>query len=361
MHAMLMTRWDAYRTLRLPIMAEAKTGVGVNPLEFDASNEQERFRQNVARRRMFAIRELLRMEMPDRYEDLTFSPTVMVLPGTTTPIRPYLWNTYRRRIAAAAILRGFSANSVDGYMQLCAKEYQSAECLYLILTSGVDDASVAADHFSPNEFGDKDGDGMPEFKDAFNNPIEYLRWAPGYSSPMQPIYSYPRSDPRAKLFHGQQPADPEDPNSIISHWQVKIDIVWDPNNRGKTVQKLLVIDQDDPFNPMRVGPITDTAKSKSWTRSSRWRPGDMPPENGYMLIPLIYSYGEDGYSGLEHLNGAALLSAPTQGGSNNGNISLSDPYALYQGANGATYRGTSTAAGYDFDNITNHNTVINPP
>src|SRR5262245_55644774 len=65
MHAMIMTRWDAYRTLRLPIMAEAKTGVGVNPLEFDASNEQERFRQNVARRRMFAIRELLRMEMPD--------------------------------------------------------------------------------------------------------------------------------------------------------------------------------------------------------------------------------------------------------------------------------------------------------
>lgn len=358
MHNMMMQRWDAYRTLRLPIAAESKTGV-INPAQFDASNEQERFRQNVARRRMFAMRELVRMEMPDRYEDLTFTPTVLVMPGTQAPVRPYLWNTYRRRIAQAAAARGYAATSINDYMQLCANEWQSAECLYLILTSGIDDSSVATEQFSPNDLGDKDGDGMPEFKDSFNNPIEFLRWAPGFSSPMQPLYSYSKSDPRASLFSKQQPTDHEDPNSIVSHWQVKIDIVWDPNDRTKTVQKLVVIDQDDPFNPMRVGPLPDTAVSKSWTRSSRWRPGDPPPENGYILIPLIYSYGTDGKSGINHFVGASIQSAPSQGGSN-GTAFLSDPYAQYQGGTPADpyYRGRSTGEGYDFDNITNHHTVI---
>lgn len=357
MHNMVMARWDSYRTLRLPIAAEAKAGV--NPAEFDASNEQERFRQNVARRRMFAMRELLRMEMPDRYEDLTFQPSVLVMPGTSTPFRPYLWSTYRRRIAQAAAARGVDSGSIDGYMQTCAERYESAECLYLILTCGIDDSSVATEHFSPNDFGDADADGMPEFKDSWNNPIEFIRWAPGFISPMQPLFRYSKSDPRASIFHSQQPEDPDHPNTIVSHWQVKYDTVMDENDRTKTREKLVVIDQDDPFNPLRVGPLADTAAEKKWSRSSRWRPGDMPPENGFILIPLIYSYGLDQTSGIEHGFGQnSIVSAPSQGGTN-GNAYLSDPYAMFSGPNGQFYRGQSTNQGYDFDNITNHNTIIN--
>jgi prepilin-type N-terminal cleavage/methylation domain-containing protein len=357
MHNMLMSRWDSYRTLRLPIAAEAKSG-SANPAEFDAADETERYRQNIARRRMFAMRELVRMEMPDRYEDLQFNPSVLVLPGTTTPIRPYLWHTYRRRIAQAASARKFSG-SVDGYMNYCAERFQSAECLYLILTSGLDDSSVATEHFSPNNLGDADGDGMPEFKDSWNNPIEFLRWAPGFVSPMQPLFRYDKSDPRAKLFHANQPTDPDDPNSIVSHWQVKIDTVMDENDRTKTKQRLVLIDQDDPFNPLRVGPKAETAVEKKWTPSKRWRPGDAPPEHGFLMIPLIYSYGLDGESGIEHGLGQNSISwAPSQGGTN-GNAYLSDPYARFTGSNGQFYRGQSTDSGYDVDNITNHNTVIN--
>lgn len=359
MHNMLMARWDSYRTLRLPIAAEAKTG-SANPAEFDAGNEAERFRQNVARRRMFAMRELVRMEMPDRYEDLMFNPSVLVLAGTTSPVRPYLWSTYRRRIAQAGAAHPVGRNmSVDAYIQMCAARFQSAECLYLILTCGIDDSSVSTEHFSPNDLGDADGDGMPEFKDSWNNPIEFIRWAPGFTSPMQPLFRYDRSDPRARLFHDAQPTDPDFPNMIVSHWQIKFDTVMDENDRTRTRQKLVVIDQDDPFNPLRVGPRVDTAAEKRWTRSTRWRPGDPPPENGFILIPLIYSYGLDLKSGIEHgFDSNGIVSAPSQGGTN-GNAYLSDPYALFNGPRGQFYRGQSTEEGYDFDNITNHNTLIN--
>jgi hypothetical protein len=36
-----------------------------------------------------------------------------------------------------------------------------------------------------NDIGDTDGDGAPEFLDAWGQPIEFLRWAPGFDSSIQ--------------------------------------------------------------------------------------------------------------------------------------------------------------------------------
>jgi len=357
MNNMLMARWDAYRTMRLPIALEAKGG-GIGAAQFDSANEGQRFRLNVARRRMFAMRELVRMEMPDRYEDLMFQPGVLVLPGTQSPARPYLWNAYRRRILAAQLGNARTRKmDFEEYMEEIAREYQSAECLYLILTTGVDDSSVGTDHFAPNDVGDKDRDGMPEFLDSWGNPIEFLRWAPGHVSMMQQMYRYHESSPEASLFHSSHPRDPEDPAYLISRWQVKVETVGDPNDNTKTVQRLVVTDQDDPFNPLRVGPQVDSTSSGTWQRSSRWRPRDPPPEHGFMLIPLIYSYGLDMKSGVHHLVGASLKTAPSQGAAPN--TQLSDPYAVYtEPSSGAElYRGAPTGQGYDFDNITNQHTI----
>jgi hypothetical protein len=302
---------------------------------------------------------LVRLEMPDRFSDLTFTPSVLLLPGTTTPARPYQWNSYMRKLAlsqsANPLTRG---QSFQQYIDYVSRQYQSAECLYLILTTGVDDSSVATEHFSPKDFGDKDGDGLAEFHDPWGNPIEFLRWAPGFESPAQPLYRYPESDPRATIFHSSQPRDSDDPSLLVSHWDLKIDMVGDPNNASQTIPKLVIIDQDDPFNPMRVGPVSDSAAAGAWQRSSRWRPGDQAPEHGYILIPLIYSVGPDGQSGLHHGAGssAAIQSAPSQGGSN-GNIYESDPYAIWDEGSGPFLRGQSTGAGYEHDNVTNHHVV----
>lgn len=364
-HNMLMARWDAYRTIRLPITAEAK-GTGGNADLFNASNEQQRYRQNVARRRLFALRELLRMEMPDRYEDIvSFQPAVLVLPGSTTPVRPYLWNVYNRRIMASQAAHPVGKGmSLQEYWAYVSRQYESAECLYMILTSGIDDSSVSTEHFSPSDVGDKDSDGMPEFLDAWKNPIEFLRWAPGNVSPMQPVFRYSKSD-WSSVFHPTQYTDPNNPDLLVSRWQMKVNQVVVnnmaalSNTKGKVVNKLLVIDPDDPFNPLRVGPHVDAVNA---SRSSRWRPGDPAPENGFLLIPLVYSCGPDFLPGINHYPGASIVSAPSQGGAN-GNAYFSDPYALYEDSASPSnvlyrgYRGCSQGIGRDFDNITNQQTV----
>ena len=64
--------------------------------------------------------------------------------------------------------------------------YQGAECLYMIVTrSGF--SPGALENFRANEVGDIDRDGMKEFLDGWGNPIAFLRWAPGFSSPLSAL------------------------------------------------------------------------------------------------------------------------------------------------------------------------------
>jgi len=359
LHNIIMGRWDAYRTVRLPINADSRVGNMAN-----AGNEaQSRFRQDVARRRMLAMRELLRMEMPDRYEDLTFIPSVYVSPFKQ-PIRPYLWSAYQRRIMTAKSGNAATKNlQIGEYLREIAVSHESAECLYLIITTGVDDSSLSTEHFSPRDFGDADHDGMPEFHDAWGNPINFLRWAPGFVSPMQPIYRYASDDPRTSIFDKSQPRDPDNLDDVLSRWKIQIERATDTNSSpAKVVDRIVIIDQDDPFNPMRVGPIADEIPSSGWSRSKRWRPGDVAPEHGYLLMPLIYSNGQDYESGIDHCFGYRLSRSPSMEMSVVfETIPQSDPYNLYEDTGNGTvkYRGVSLRDGRDFDNIHNHQVATN--
>lgn len=65
-------------------------------------------------------------------------------------------------------------------------QYQSAECLYMIITtSGLFPDFL--ENVRPDRVGDVDGDGAKEFLDGWGNPIAFTRWAPGFSSPLSPI------------------------------------------------------------------------------------------------------------------------------------------------------------------------------
>ena len=108
-----------------------------------------------------ARRELLRLELPERFDDFLTAPTVLSRsPSTTT--------TFNNRLN--------QVNLVEA-----RKFYQGAECLYLILSLMQDRDSSALDFFFPGEIGDTDNDGMPEILDGFGQPIGFLRWAPGFS------------------------------------------------------------------------------------------------------------------------------------------------------------------------------------
>lgn len=381
LHNAMMSRWDAYRSVRLPILLEARSETGAG----NASSEKTKFRQDIARRKMLATRELLRMEMPDRYEDLMFDPIYLVTP--TSPkkaVRPYLWSAYQRRISEVKALAArtdptYGNMALSDFVDVIGNQYQSAECLYMIMTVGTEDSATSTEHFAAHNFGDVDGDGMKEFIDAWGSPIEFLRWAPGFYSPMQPGYTYDypgASGTPGSIFHATQPRDPNSGNKVISHWKVQFETFTNTNATSGTIStRLVIIDQDDPFNPMRVGPIKESPSNK-WARASRWRPGDPGPEHGFILIPLIYSCGPDRTSGMHHCyskptnvgninnpeieNPYTIKASPTKdddapGSSQTKHIKFSDPYNTYQnGTYDNVYRGDSRYTGFNLDNITNH-------
>jgi hypothetical protein len=188
---------------------------------------------------------------------------------------------------------------------------------------------------------------------------------------MQPMYQYPtniESDKRWRVFAQSHPRDPDDNTKIISRWNITIDKVLDntaanvtktTTNRG-LIDRIVVVPQEDPFNPLRVGSTPDVATAGSnWKRSARWRPGDDPPENGYTLYPLIYSSGPNQSMGLVTAlrnDKYAYDSSPSDGfPDSTADIKFSDPYAYYKGPDGVkVMRGQLLNDATSFDNIHNH-------
>lgn len=122
-------------------------------------------RIQLARDRLRTIRRIMVREMPDAWADVQGSPAaVNALPASfqTGPVYAY---------ASAKALGPSAANG-------------GAECLYLIATRGRGDPE-AMQRFRSEEVGDTDSDGAPEFLDAWGQPITWIRWAPGFTSPLQ--------------------------------------------------------------------------------------------------------------------------------------------------------------------------------
>jgi len=125
-------------------------------------------------RRLMMLRELMRLEMPDRFSDITDNPITHIRGGQPSdPLlpRPAVSRAYLRRLNAAT-------NRTD--------THQGAESLYMFVMLGAED-SDAITHFSDNDIKDVDGDGLPEFVDGWGNPISFIRWPAGFASPMQSL------------------------------------------------------------------------------------------------------------------------------------------------------------------------------
>lgn len=133
----IMARYESYTTRRAPINTS-----GMAPLL-------------AAQARLNAIRDLMRMEMPERWTDISTAPVGGLIP------RPALSQRYVAQYSA----------------QAPSTEHGPAECLYMIVMLG---DSTAREQFADNEIGDTDGDDYPEFVDGWGRPIYFLRWAPGF-------------------------------------------------------------------------------------------------------------------------------------------------------------------------------------
>ncbi|MGI9457354.1 MAG: type II secretion system protein [Aeoliella sp.] len=189
LHTLVMEQYDTYKDRRAPLSDQVVSAInmGVNSRTRGAVT---------AEARLYALRELMIMEIPDRWSDVLLTGVVGA-PASVSPRLPlYMKSTsssfhrgptplieaYRRQYYAIAngtnSLTGV-ANTIDNIL-----DNQGAECLYMVVMFATADGE-ARSLFNEQSIGDVDGDGAPEFLDAWGRPINFLRWAPGFESDLQ--------------------------------------------------------------------------------------------------------------------------------------------------------------------------------
>jgi prepilin-type N-terminal cleavage/methylation domain-containing protein len=185
LNSIIMQRYESYLTRRVPLgQLRYASGQPLSPA--DAAID-----------RLYAIRDIMRMEMPDRSQDIPtdfgasdadkFSPPI-ALPrsGQRVPI-PALGRLYHNR---------FTSNMPTGGSN------GAAELLYMIVSMG---SPEAMEQFNQSEIGDTDHNGYPEFLDGWGRPIFFLRWAPGFT----PYSDIQLKDPSDPQVHHHDPFDPQ--------------------------------------------------------------------------------------------------------------------------------------------------------
>ena len=168
LNSIVMRRYDEYKTRRVPI-------------QFNAAEMADP--KLMARMRMEVLRDLMRMEMPDRWSDV-LKPPVAPFNRTTNKVQPpSAFLAYQSKWAA---ITGATNTGPYEYAYDATKdEHQSAECLYMIVMGCLAQEGDSRDNFTAKDVGDVDQDGFPEFIDAWGQPIRFLRWAPGLTSGIQ--------------------------------------------------------------------------------------------------------------------------------------------------------------------------------
>lgn len=222
LHARLMPRYESYATRRvpidpaLPLPGDSELGTGSpslgheqlrNPGAISTGHNPEEDAHDIALRRLWSLRELMRIEMPDQYADITliyydssnnpqqseplFTPGEDADNNNSTPPTPAnaLWASYATRLQNAmdALQASGKATNATNAREIIAREHQAAECLYMILTTPFGDEGIGSSAFSQRDVGDVDADGMPEFIDGWGNPIAWIRWPTAFASDLQPL------------------------------------------------------------------------------------------------------------------------------------------------------------------------------
>jgi hypothetical protein len=287
LHALVMQKYESYRTRRLPISIppmvldpsgppNTKDSAG-NPIPIPTPARA------IAMVRCDAMRQLMRMEMPERWTDVIDDPVLITVqkpgnpPGTASPgayldiasATPDGKGGYtggnpavvamQRPSSSLAYLAAYSAaygaTKSGQDPPPVALDQQSAKCLYLMITMGMDDPDIL-ENFFQQDIAILDAQGAKAFVDAWGNSIRYWRWAPGFVSPLQPDAPAPGSSAQ-----DQRMRDQTDPTGIYGSPQPGTLIV----NPATTSQT---------SGPGRIG------------------------GNTFALYPLILSAGPDGYPDL---------------------------------------------------------------
>lgn len=165
-----------------------------------------------AYRAWYIRRNLINGDMPDRWSDVEFiyQNTDFVFndglsPAQTPPSSPVFpkERLTPSQLTYLGIWRRLVTSNRTAIVQI---DNSSAECLFMVvMQGGIGDCTSCGPVQTGDKgagsprIGDKDGDGMPEFQDAWGNPIQYLLWAPALELP---------PDSGTKFFSGSRALDP---------------------------------------------------------------------------------------------------------------------------------------------------------
>jgi prepilin-type N-terminal cleavage/methylation domain-containing protein len=200
---LIMERYESYRTRAVPL----RTPPGTTP-------------RVAAQNRLYALRELMRLEMPDRISDICYSGTSGT--GEVGDQSDGILNAIGNANAADYILLKSVPSLTCSYRRSAKRSmsstgwtttHQSSECLYLILSTITDGDKNALDYLSSDEIGDTDDDGMKEILDAWGRPIQFLRWAPGYVTSNPSVGEVTRQVADSSTY-----PDPFDPIKVDPRW-----------------------------------------------------------------------------------------------------------------------------------------------
>lgn len=201
LNSIIMQRYESYLTRRVPVNLS-----GLPPAQ-------------AAQDRLYAIRDLMRMEMPDRADDLIGSVKNPIPIVDNLPIE--LPNS-KQKVLTPAITRLYKSYYTTHLKEdniIADKACAQAAMLYMIISLG---SPEAMEQFNQKEIGDYDNDGMPEFLDGWGRPIFWLRWAPGFS----PYSDIQKDDP----INHHDPFDPRRADPSAYHL---IPLIYSAGANGK--------------------------------------------------------------------------------------------------------------------------------
>ena len=409
----IRAHWDGFADRRvgirvgtlpgLPTAQQYQVGLANSGIAIAPANQRYiAYGRFIAYLRLAAIREIMRMELPDRKADLLTpqelgaSPPPILIVGAndprtnlTTPLLrnvfpaqldsvPSLWRAYRSK---AASMLGTQVSAGPGWHSGWTPENESSECLYLILSMMQDDDRSALDWFNDSEIGDTDRDGMPEILDSWGNPIVFIRWPAGFVK--QYVYQGNSRDflyqiPYSSLMAGDK-AWQEDGSTVEAHVH------------AQTVTSALLRDwqstggSDDPFDPLKSDIRWYDAPGARFGTEVPYDPSAAPHNawnnDPFELIPLIVSAGPDKRLDMvqtrDLVDGSGnpvywwATTTPSVGGLSDNTVVPNDPYAgkyvTDSGVSrfvqaGSVYSQPTTLGNHSAgDNIHNHAVEIESP
>lgn len=169
--------------------------------------------------RMLALRDMMRMEMPDRVTDLLYGPALYSNAAETVVLQrrayPQKFGLLYQALASAINNSDYAGQLTlppnplfledtsvppaalfnEAQLAQWNAAVQPSELLYLIVANSSYGGTSALEYFRPSEIGDPDGDGLLEFIDAWGNPIQWIRWPAGYPSDLNRYSGTDAMDP----------------------------------------------------------------------------------------------------------------------------------------------------------------------